>query len=284
MLNAESNRQKRVAIVVPLSLRAELTSDEQISVRQLRTHLDAYDKYLIAPKSNPAEWSGFETIPTSDRFFGSGIAHAELVLSDEFYAQFSGYDYILLYHLDALVFSNQLLDWCDAGFDYIGAPLRDDNGELTLVGNGGFALRRVAAFRRLLASRRRSVEKPIEKWRQRYGSSSLMSRATSLPIWLAKSLGIRNSLTSEIRSGLRTKFFYEDLFMATRARYFDPDFNIAPVEQALKFAFDEFPRRCYERNGRQLPFGCHAWGKYDRAFWLEQLQTQHSPLEGSHAR
>jgi hypothetical protein len=27
----------------------------------------------------------------------------------------------------------------------------------------------------------------------------------------------------------------------------------------------------YELNGHELPFGCHAWERYDRAFWEEQL-------------
>ena len=31
------------------------------------------------------------------------------------------------------------------------------------------------------------------------------------------------------------------------------------------------PRLCFERNHRQLPFGCHAWARYDGAFWEPHL-------------
>jgi hypothetical protein len=31
------------------------------------------------------------------------------------------------------------------------------------------------------------------------------------------------------------------------------------------------PRLCFELNGRKLPFGCHAWQRYDRGFWEPYL-------------
>ena len=42
------------------------------------------------------------------------------------------------------------------------------------------------------------------------------------------------------------------------------------VAFALAFAFEAEPRRCFERLGR-LPFGCHRWQKFDRAFWEPHL-------------
>lgn len=46
-------------------------------------------------------------------------------------------------------------------------------------------------------------------------------------------------------------------------------FKVAPTEVALGFAFETQVRKCYERNHFQLPFGCHAWTKYDLDFWKE---------------
>lgn len=30
------------------------------------------------------------------------------------------------------------------------------------------------------------------------------------------------------------------------------------------------PRFLYEMNGRKLPFACHAWERYGKAFWAEK--------------
>lgn len=44
-------------------------------------------------------------------------------------------------------------------------------------------------------------------------------------------------------------------------------FRVAPVEIALKFAFEKDVRQCFLLNNYELPFGCHAWEKYDFEFW-----------------
>ncbi len=47
----------------------------------------------------------------------------------------------------------------------------------------------------------------------------------------------------------------------------------SPVE-ACAFAFERSPRYLYEKNANILPFGCHAWEKYDKAFWLNHIHIQ----------
>ena len=49
------------------------------------------------------------------------------------------------------------------------------------------------------------------------------------------------------------------------------EFSIAPFETALKFSFEVAPRQCFEMNNQSLPFGCHAWARYDRSFWEPYL-------------
>lgn len=56
----------------------------------------------------------------------------------------------------------------------------------------------------------------------------------------------------------------EDIFWASRD---SGQFRVAPVEIALHFAFERYVRQCYSLNHNQLPFGCHAWEKYDFDFW-----------------
>jgi len=39
----------------------------------------------------------------------------------------------------------------------------------------------------------------------------------------------------------------------------------------VSFSFEVGPKHCFEKNNQTLPFGCHAWAKYDREFWKPYL-------------
>ena len=59
--------------------------------------------------------------------------------------------------------------------------------------------------------------------------------------------------------------FWSGLLDKSRYALSKPD----PVE-AIRFAFERFPSELYELNHHQLPFGCHAWKKYQYdSFWSE---------------
>src|SRR5262252_853341 len=110
--------KKPVAVVVPIYNRKEFTPDEQISLKHLVHFLGRYDKYLVAPKGLDIDCSDFQVKRFDEKFFGSQVANTQMMLSADFYKEFTGYRHILLYHLDALVFSDQLLEWCEIDFDY----------------------------------------------------------------------------------------------------------------------------------------------------------------------
>src|SRR5438445_11582489 len=101
---------KIVAIVIPLSNRQELTPDEKISFRHLVHFLGKYDKFLVVPQSLKIDYPGFEIKRFPNKFFGSTVAHTRLMMSPKFYRSFQEYKYILLFHPDALVFSDLLLE------------------------------------------------------------------------------------------------------------------------------------------------------------------------------
>jgi hypothetical protein len=63
----------------------------------------------------------------------------------------------------------------------------------------------------------------------------------------------------------------EDHFWSDEAVKYFPDFKVASIEEGLRFAFEVAPRLCFEMNNRTLPFGCHAWYKFDRTFWEPYL-------------
>ncbi len=262
--------RKLVAIVVPMFNRVELTPEEEISKKHLIHHLNKYDKYMLVPKSLEIDIPGFKNVYLNKKYFGSLQAHANLLLSDYFYNLFRNYEFIFIYHLDSLVFSDQLVEWCEQGFDYIGAPWikhkdapyagdKDFEGK---VGNGGFSLRRVDSFLKMFNSPQ-LFKDPEEYWQNYYSSRSKIVQLLNYPKKILKQHGFRNSVKWEMaRYGPS-----EERFIANRADYYSPGFNIADVKTALKFAFECVPQYCFEQNNHSLPFGCHAWHKYDRSFW-----------------
>lgn len=261
---------KTAAVVVPLSNRRVFRPDEEISLRHLIKFLGSYDKYFIIPDSLQIEYPGFGIKRFDNRFFGTVQAHTQLMLSPIFYRMFADYEYILIYHLDSLVFSDQLIQWCEMDFDYIAPPWIKDDGAPNaitadlefLVGNGGFSLRKVESFLKVIYSTRYSID-PVRYWEDISTSMPAYRKYMMFPKFILKYLKVFNNVRREM-----PKYrLNEDVFWATRARHFYPEFNIAPFEVAFRFAFESAPRLCFEKNNYSLPFGCHAWQKYDRAFW-----------------
>jgi len=268
-----SKESKLVAVVVPMSNRAQLTHEEQISMKHLNHYLGKYDRYLIVPKSLRIKIPGFRIKRFKEAYFGSAAAHSKLLLSTNFYKAFKDYRFILIYHLDALVFSDQLKQWCNMDYDFIGspwikhheAPYHGNTVYEGKVGNGGFSLRKVESFLKVLYSKEYFV-KPSEYWKY-YTSKPWYIQCLNFHKKILKRFTMFNNARLEL-SRYRDN---EESFWTNRAKYYYPEFNIPNVDIALRFAFECVPRYCFEKNNYNLPFGCHAWEKYDRAFWEPYL-------------
>jgi hypothetical protein len=266
---------KLVAIVVPLSTRPTLTADEQTSLRHLTHFLGGYDKYTVASPQATIELDGFQMKRLPGKFFGSLAAINNLWYAPEFFKAFTDYKFIFWYHLDCLVLSDQLPEWCAADLDYIGPPWIQcpDSPwvEKPRVGNGGFALVKVETFLKVLYNRyekepktywadlaarnnRRLVPfvRVLELVQRHYRGSRMVNRL--LQSWNVMQNPEQNSRNS-------------DYFWSDRAVAYLPEFKVATLEQGLRFGFEAGPRTCFEMNGRRMPFGCHAWPRYDRRFW-----------------
>lgn len=225
---------KKVAVVIP-NYRESLTSNEKISLEQVKRILRQYDIFFLLPNSLRINYGCSEISEKrySDKYFLSRRMYSRFMLSPELYKDFENYDYILVYQLDAFVFEDQLAYFCDLGYDYIGAPWidgiyfkKDEKEKMWHVGNGGFSLRRV---------------KPFLKWTEQQSFEQYID------------------------------FINEDLLIAA---YGGPLLNIAPVNVALSFSFETNCSRCLELTGGKLPFGCHAWEKYEFEFWKPLIEKQ----------
>jgi hypothetical protein len=266
-------------IVVPI-YRPDLTADEEVSLGSIRKHLSRYGICFVAPESldlSAIQRDGESTERFPDEFFSGIEGYNRLLKSSGFYERFTHSDYILIAQLDCLIFSSSLNEWMDRGWDYLAAPWfkgfsEDHAAGLWRVGNGGLSLRRVESYLRVL---RQPViagsiyprwghcawRPPLESW-----ESGLYQKVSALN--RINPFTRKYSVEDELR-----KFPYnEDVFWAIEALKFDPSFRLAPAEEALPFAFEVSPRWSLEQTKGKLPFGCHAWARYEREFWLNLMR------------
>jgi hypothetical protein len=263
--------RKLVAIAVPLSDRNSLSEDEKVSLWHLEKYLSAYDRYFIMPESLDFQVDGFKEKRFHSSYFGSVDAHRKLLFSRKFYETFQEYGFLLIYHLDALVFSDQLKEWCNMGFDYVAppwikhpeAPYSGNQEYEGKVGNGGFSLRKIDSFLSIIDSKAIWQRHPVRRIKRALRYAKSMRKYyiffEALLYNHYKYNGVKQEMDAYVHN--------EDHFWPNRASHYHQPFKVAPVNIALQFAFECVPRHCYELNDRQLPFGCHAWNRYDPEFW-----------------
>ena len=166
--------QNLVKVVIPVykSYFGEL---EEKSFLQCVKVLGNYEVVLVQPEGLDSSYitKKFDAITVESfpkHYFQNIEFYNELMLSPLFYERFLDSEYILIYQLDAFVFKDELTEWCQKGYDYIGAPwiaslnksilakffnfvatkfrTKKKNGrEQTFfkVGNGGFSIRKVVS-------------------------------------------------------------------------------------------------------------------------------------------
>lgn len=234
--------KKDIAVVIPV-YKTTLSKSEEMALLQAKEVLSDYKRILVCPDSLDvgnylSADSDLATERFSDHYFSNIKGYNRLMMCPGFYQRFLQYKYVLIYQTDAWVFRDELLDWCEKGYDYIGAPWVSipPSGKKTIfnlskllfgkVGNGGFCIRNVQKFHR----------------------SAVVFRPFSL-------LFSKN----------------EDFFWCYLVPKLNPSFRIPSAEIAMHFAFELDPEKCFEKTGHQLPFGCHAWEKYNPRFWSSYI-------------
>jgi hypothetical protein len=276
--------QESVAVVTPVT-EFPLLPEEEVSLRHLRHYLGHFRRYIIGPNSLPSEFSDFKLKRFPSHYFTDRFGYNRLMLTEKFYRAFEAYEYVLIYQLDCLVFSDQLQDWCGRGWDYVGAPwlknVNDPNEGFSRVGNGGLSLRRVAAALQVLNSKKH-VEDPEVLANSRGDRSKsvyeALEQAPLLKRMFAKAKGILHLLGYHnnarwLARQMADYRYHEDNFWSYEASKGMTNFRIPTPDEAVGFSFEMAPSYCFERNSRRMPFGCHAWAKYEREFWEPFLLT-----------
>jgi hypothetical protein len=264
--------QELAAVIIPV-YKETPTNEELVSLTQCFKILHGHPIIFIAPASLDTHFYQALTAKNSflvERFedfhFNNITAYNRLMLRTHFYKRFKLYDYILLYQLDAYVFKDELIYWCRAGYDYIGAPWfvnwdkAQQNAEFSGVGNGGFSLRNVKSFLRGLSSFHYLMSPALVLTTMRKEGLTFPSVKRAIG-----DLTIRNNTYSRFNNYMDNEDIFWGLFVPQKF----PAFRVAPVEIASRFAMEVNARTLFEKNSRTLPFGCHAWVKYDIDFWRQ---------------
>jgi len=267
-----------MSAVVIIPVHREVLNDfELISINQNLKMLGSHPIVFVAPYSlNISVFSHlldkfninskFERF--DDLFFEEIESYNRLLLSVEFYLRFSKYDYMLICQPDAYIFRDELDYWCSCGYDFIGAPLiglfNDTKFTTNMrVGNGGLSLRKISTFINAFT----------------FSGNLLSSKEIIKRNAVFRKLWTRIPLLILMKFGYKNKFRY----FAKNWKYNEDDFWSGFLDNthypltkpepfiALEFAFERFPSNCFEITNK-IPFGCHAWEKYEcDDFWRKYI-------------
>jgi len=268
----------RPVVVMPV-YRLPLLPDDELSLQYLNRNLEKHDKVLCVPESlnlNSSELlRGYECMRFPDYYFKSTHSYSRLLMSHSFYEAFRSWSHLLVYQLDCLVFNDELIEWCSKDYDYIGSPwvnkyfLDNPSDGLWRVGNGGFSLRNIQSFLEILNTQVYSgslyADGGPRPWRASTPESELGAYSQFLPLSFQPKVDRR--YISTINEECKSYIFNEDAFWSFEAPKVNAHFKVMSPSDALAFAFEMSPAWCFIENGGKLPFGCHAWNKYNRAFW-----------------
>lgn len=261
---------KRCTVVIPV-YKETPTESEWMSFQQILQVLGHYPISLLTHENLSLHTYTKEltkqNIPYSRNHFSSNFfsgipGYNALLLSPEFYNSYSDSEFILIYQLDAWVFRDELEAWCSIGYDYIGAPWFSHfstHGKLWGVGNGGFSLRKIRAslhVLKVISDLRITFKSQPEQFGNQFADDPFLRQI------------LVNYLTNDPHNIQCWKELNnEDHLWGLLAPRITKMYSIPTPQEAIAFAFECSPAQLYELNRFKLPFGCHAWEKYDPAFW-----------------
>lgn len=259
-------------IIIPV-YKAVPNENEKLSFNRCLNVLGCHPIIIVAPigfnSSYYDETSKVYGITLEKKYFAesyfTGInGYNRLLLTYEFYSCFNEYEYMLIYQLDAYVFRDELIKWCDLGFDFMGAPLIGRYSDIEFsnfmrVGNGGFSLRKIGTFIQAY-NHKKNLLMPNEIIKR---FNVFKKPCTRIPLLILMTFGYKNKLAYFAKNWK----YNEDDFWSGFLDKTTFSLQKPTPRMALGFSFERFPSATYEIT-KKLPFGCHGWRKYEYdKFW-----------------
>lgn len=283
---------EEVIIIVPV-YKAEITKEEKMSFRQCCKVLQQHTICLVTHAQLNCDMYNniameydvrLKRENFDEEYFKTVYGYNQLMLSKFFYQRFLQYEYMLVYQLDAYIFRDDLLYWCEKGYDFIGAPLLEDKygwDNRYLIpnsNNGGFSLRKVRYCLKFL-----SYKGPILKFKTIYAiqkQDQKRKAIENLVLSIVRAFGYHNTIDYFINH----TYYNEDLLFCLTfdvgeswinipihqyETYIKP--NLPSIAESASFALERHPKYFVEMFG-SLPMGCHAW-QNNEEFWREYMDN-----------
>lgn len=245
-----------VATIIPI-YKPQLNANELLSLQQCLRILKKYPIIFIGPKelnttiyqevcqdSIPFKLQAFD-----DSYFNGIAGYNKLMLSTGFYKTFLAYKYILIYQLDAYVFKDELTYWCNQNYDFIGAPHPSHE-------NLPQQMQFLKGYAKLIqiANKIFNTHHTISN----VGNGGFSLRKTRTCYWLLMFLKSKAAAW---------KPYNEDGFFKYWGNLLYPLFRLPTDGTALKFSIEQTPAQSLKKLNGELPFGCHAFEKYEAGTW-----------------
>jgi hypothetical protein len=245
--------KKTVKILIPI-YKAFFGELEEKSFLQCVKVLKDYEIVLVHPEGLDHSYitENFDGISVESfpkHYFKNIDGYNELLLSASFYERFEDSEFILIYQLDAFVFKDELKEWCQKGYDYIGAPW-------IATPENSIWLKYFNKIARKFRSKKKNDREQIF-FKVGNGGFSLRRTASHYTIAKEKESFIFDFLNAENKE----IYAIEDVFWSLKAPEFDMNFKIPDYKEALHFAIDRKPKLALGLTNNQLPFGCHGINK-----------------------
>ncbi len=267
-------------VVLIIAHKEQISKEEAASLVQCFKILGKHAIRLIFPKGKSAKVYT-DLVPNLQVDYIDPIWQStyenfnKLKVSRFLLKRYANYTHILYYELDAWVFRDELIHWCQSGYDYIGAPWFEGWGKIdeptTIVGvgNGGFSLRNIKSCLKVLNSFR-YLKPPSEILKGRLENCKKWTDNLRAYLGFILDCTIRNNcfwLFNNLIIG-------EDVFWSEFSSKKFSWYKVAPVDVAITFSFEAYPAYMLKLNKNKIPFGCHAWEKYDKIFWKNYIKLK----------
>ena len=222
--------KKTIKVLIPIH-RSYFGELEEKSFLQCIKVLNDYEIVIVQPEgldnSYITKIIKNITVESFPKYYFQNIeGYNELLLSSLFYERFLDSEYILIYQLDAFVFKDELKEWCQKGYDYIGAPW------IASLKNSIWSKLTNSIARIFRSKSKNDREQTFFK----VGNGGFSLRKTSSHYSIAKE---NKSFIHDFLNAKEKKIYsIEDVFWSLKASEFDKNFKIPDYKEALDFALE----------------------------------------------
>lgn len=246
------------AIIIPL-YKQVLSPLEEISLNQCFKILSKHKIIAVKPENLSLDQYNFQfdkVLSFDDGYFENPAGYNRLMLSASFYKQFLAYKFILIYQPDAFVFQDDLLYWCNTGYDYIGAPWlkgREYSTRIKAISKSFLKHLHVRTNRK-----QPGTHFPTElQFENNVGNGGLSLRNTKKFYEICSS----HRKVIDYYNSQPEYYFGEDVFWSIEANRKKKYLNIPGHREAACFSMESNIDFAFRLTKGKLPFGCHAWDR-----------------------